>query len=191
MFVNCPVGRVVALDSHWLSSCCLMLSSVSTYYERFLELFVVSFSRTHCENRPCYLIERKPSRNDVEVVNANESIPTKSANPYLWQMKLAPALRWRGWALDNELFPLRWSPFYSKLPAKFIFNFPRWNIYNFSVLAVTQLYALLTINFFFCRSLSLHKNTTADLNTKHIAWSSSPFFIFPRKSDIFSHSTPP
>jgi len=49
----------------------------------------------------------------------------------------------------------------------------------------------LTMSFFFCLSLSLHRNTTADLNTKHIACSSRPFLIFPRKSEILSHSTPP
>lgn len=49
----------------------------------------------------------------------------------------------------------------------------------------------LTISFFFCLKRSLHKNTTADLNTKHIACNSKPFLILPRKSDIFNHSTPP
>lgn len=48
-----------------------------------------------------------------------------------------------------------------------------------------------TISFFFCRKRSLHRKTTADLKTKHIACNSRPFLILPKKSDIFSHSTPP
>lgn len=52
-------------------------------------------------------------------------------------------------------------------------------------------YKTLTINFFFCLNRSLHKKTTAVLKTKHIACSSRPFLIFPKKSEIFNHSTPP
>ena len=39
------------------------------------------------------------------------------------------------------------------------------------------------IDFFFCLSLSLQRKTTAVLKTKHIAWSSRPFLIFPDDDD--------
>ena len=50
---------------------------------------------------------------------------------------------------------------------------------------------LTIIDFFFCLKRSLQRNTTAVLNTKHIACNSRPFLIFPKKSEIFNHSTPP
>lgn len=186
---NCRADRVAIPDSHWSSSCCPTLSLVSTYCGHFRELSVVSFSGMHYENRPYYSIERTPFQNVVAIANANESIPTKSANPYPWRTTLALALRSREWALGIEWFPPRWWPSCLKHPAKKKKIHFRTHIMEKSNHLSRN--PTPTINFFFWRSLSLHKNTTADLKTKHIAWSSSPFFILPKKSDIFSHSTPP
>ena len=39
------------------------------------------------------------------------------------------------------------------------------------------------MDFFFCRSRSLQRKTTAVLKTKHIACNSKPFLIFPEVDD--------
>lgn len=151
----------------------------------------------HCGNRPCCWRVRILFPIVAGAAIANGLAPTKSVNPCLWRMKLVLAPQWLELTLDIGWSLLRSEHFCLIHPGNnvttiIIAFFPlSIQFINIWIEIKCTTWRGPTISFFFCRNLSLHRNTTADLKTKHMACNSSPFLILPRKSEIFSHSTPP